>query len=178
MSHTVLASEFETSRVKKRFLTQMAGLKQYLEGHGFECQFIINTLLVIRKDGQQVAVGILTEERRHTDGEMIFRVMLEGNDESHFAVNQIRGVIRTLIRWGLMSQITEEEMEDVVSHAAIRCAYCTGQQRCYGVGDARFKQCRTCHEKDRGVDFPSYQGFYCCKECQVKDWRTHKSMCH
>jgi len=178
MTTNVLASKFETSKVKKRFLTQMAGLKHFLEGHGFDCQFPINTFLVIKKDGQQVSVGILNRERRHTDDEMIFRVVLKGYDESHVAANQIRGVIRTLIRWGLMSQITDEEMEDAVSHAAIRCAYCAVQQRCFGAGYARFKQCRKCHEKDRGVDFPAYQGFYCCKECQVKDWKTHKSVCH
>lgn len=179
-----LAQHFQSSRVKKRFLKQMIPLQKLLKAHGMQAFFPIPTLLhIINDQGQTIVVGLEDGERRFQDTEQIFCVfnadeMILETPAYYVRVNQMRGIIRTLVRWEMMG-------EHIIDESEIECAEMEGHMQCDGCGRKqvcmtmeRFKQCRLCHDKEKTQIFPEYRGFYCGKECQREHWRVHKHIFH
>jgi len=167
------ATHFENSKVRKRFLSQMIPLCSLLNRHGIVAE-LKKTNVLVEKDGRKVYVVLEKGETRYSETDLIFKVACE---ELNYLVeaNQMRGVIRTLVRWGVLSQedISEEEIEETSEQCRISCANC-GMAQCMN----RFMQCKVCNERDKCSDFPCFRGFYCCKACQVEDWKRHKAEDH
>lgn len=164
------AKRFENSRVRKRFLSQMIPMCKLLIRYGMEVRFA-ETLISIEKQDLQFFVFLEEGERRYSELDMIFLVS-DARRKGSVAANQMRGILRTLVRWGALTkdEIPSEEIDKAVDEARIKCAGCCRAQM-FG---ERFKQCRTCRDNDMAARLPEFKGFYCCMDCQRRDWTRHK----
>jgi hypothetical protein len=177
-----MATSFASSRVRKRFLKEMVPLGRLLGRHGFECSFPFDggspTLLCIERGGRLASVLIFHGERRYRAGEAIFILVepCEGPAKELVGFDQFEGAIEVLLEWGMLSlgEITQAELEETRRECAIRCAGCQEEQR----GDARFKQCGLCHERDASQWLAEYNGLYCNAMCQANHWAAHRRECH
>ena len=163
----------------------MVPLHKLLEAHGVECAFLVfsgsPTMLRIRRKGYTIIVGLKEGELGFGELDLIFCVSLvespgDGLDY-HVCANQLRGVIRTMWRWGVLGcdEIPEEDINAAMDDARIRCSACREPQPCLG---GRFKQCKLCNEEGKTQKFPLWTGFYCCSACQASDWDRHKRAHH
>ena len=174
-----LAKEFPNTRTRKRFLSQILPLQKLLRMYGLNAQIVNRTWFYIKKQELNVVVGLKMGDCRFQNDDDIFCIcLLERNVDYHVNANQLKGVIRTLVRWGLlrMNEIPEEMIEQTVEEGFIRCDSCDRAQLCRF--SHRFKQCKLCNDRERVEDEPGFNGFYCCKECQVANWSEHKRLFH
>ena len=178
-----IASEFSNSKVRKRFLTQMMPLQNLLIKHGLDAFFHHNhaptAIFILNKEGQTVIVGIEEGERRYHDIDLIFCIFNPVSQmQYHVKVNQMKGVLRTLVRWGMLgeNQIDEDDIDAAVQEGYIHCSGCLSPQTF--MATHRFKQCAICHAREKAERLPRFQGFYCSKECQQRHWKEHKMLLH
>ena len=176
MESIPVSNRFENSRVRKRFLSQMIPMCGLLRRHGVQAD-VIDTLVRIRRDERLVFVFLRDGEKRFSDLDMIFLVG-DCNRSYSVAANQMCGVLRTLVRWGVLAhgEISEKEIYDTVDSACIRCAGCGELQK--DLLGTRFKQCKVCRDRDDAMALPEFKGFYCCSDCQRSDWARHKAEDH
>lgn len=177
---------FENSKVRKRFLKQTMALKALLDGHGCECVFLGASkdvsswqpiILSIKKNEHECWVFLREGEKEYTERDMIFLMCsLTTKHDYTPAANQIAGMIRTLIRWSVLKkdEISDEELSAAQTKGSIVCELCCETQQFLD----RFKQCFLCKRHDDELVFPAYRGFYCCKACQVHDWKRHSTSVH
>lgn len=173
-----LAEQFPNSRTRKRFLSQILPLQKLLRMYGLGAKIVNKTWFCIQKQELNVIVGLELGDRRFHDDDNIFVVCLIRGIDYHVKANQLKGVIRTLVRWGLLGvdEIPEEMIEKTVEEGRIRCDSCEKPQLC--IFSERFKQCKLCNTRERVEDEPGFNGFYCCKQCQVADWSKHRKLFH
>jgi hypothetical protein len=183
-----LAKSFPNSKVRKRFLKQMVPLHRLLDAHGFDCAFLVfsdsPTMLRISRNDQVMVVGLMDGDTSFKDTDLIFCVCLvksvgKGVNGLDYIVrvNQLRGVIRTMWRWGVLGcdEIPEDNIDKAIEDARISCSACHGPQPCFG---ERFKQCKLCSETEKEQQIPDFRGYYCCSACQRSDWNQHKRAHH
>jgi hypothetical protein len=176
-----LGRRFENSRVRKRFLTQMVPLRNLLREYGYESSIVACAWLYIKRPGNAygAVVALQEGELRFGDRDAIFRVCcLDRSVKYHVNTNQIRGVLQTLVRWGLLgaNEIPEETVKQTIEKGRIRCGHC-GQAQISALNH-RFKQCKLCKDTEKSEDAPAFNGFYCSKRCQVAHWQDHKKRFH
>ena len=137
----------------------------------------MSTIVCICRGEMRAFVVLREGEARFGALDMIFLVSGCGQTYS-VAANQMSGVIRTLVRWGMLSdgEIADEAICETSNSARIRCAGCGEPQN--ELSGERFRQCRVCKERDGAVELPDFKGFYCGGECQRKDWARHKVQDH
>ena len=186
-----LGKSFMSSRVKKRFFTQMNPLGQLLCGHGVECSFMSHegsvcaTVLRVSRKGDMALVGVAAGERRFREPDQIFQVCPSSVDgcedlDQHVSTNCLTGVLQTMLRWGMLreGEITARETRKTAEEGCIRCSGCDRRQPWSGKVEVRFKQCKLCHAFDKTQTVPNIAGMYCSVECQRDHWREHKKQCH
>jgi len=170
-----VAKRFESSRVRKRFLSQIIPMTRLLSRYGFEIT-MTETLVSLKKSGLEFYVFVREGEQRYSRNDMIFLICDKRESQYHVAANQMSGILRTLVRWGALAQdeIPPHEIEETLDAARIQCAGCGDTEPM----NQRFMQCKVCHERDRMHTLPEFKGFYCCVECQRRDWTRHKAEDH
>ncbi len=172
-----LAKCFSNSKVRKRFLKQMLPLRDLLEEYGLESRIVDKTKLYIKGNGKNVIVAHEEGERCYGEMDQIFCVCkLDTLMGYHVRANQSSGVIRTLVRWGVLDEdeIPDDRIQETNDQGSICCENCSNPQ----MFCQRFKQCRLCHDMDRNEGEPGFNGFYCGKQCQIAHWSEHKRMFH
>jgi hypothetical protein len=175
------AEKFSNSKVKKRFLTQMIPLKSLLTVHGLGAFFALPTIFCITNRTNKIVVALEEGECRFGDNDLIFCIF--DLDEIHqpgyhVRANSMKGVIRTLVRWNVIgeNEITDDEIDVTAELGHTHCA-CCGRRQTF-MQSCRYKQCKICHDRDKREDFPGFNGFYCSKDCQKRNWATHKKQFH
>ena len=172
-----LAKCFSNSKVRKRFLKQMLPLRDLLEECGLESRIVDKAKLYIKGNGKNVVVALEEGERRYGEMDQIFCICeLDNSIDYHVRANQSSGVIRTLVRWGVLDEdeISDCKIEETTERGVVSCDNCGCPQRY----SQRLKQCKLCHDNDKREDEPGFFGFYCCKKCQIAQWSVHKVMFH
>ena len=164
------ATRFENSKVRRRFLTQIFPLARLLEKHGLCCAFLMPSIFRITAQERQCMVFVEDGERRFDLDAMIF-VMAETHREGGLCMtcNQLSGVVRVLEKWGYLARgaVSEEDLGRTLFEACAACCHC-------GVRLQALKQCALSKQDDKELQFPAYEGFYCCKTCQTDHWAVHR----
>jgi hypothetical protein len=176
MNHRFMET-FPSSRVKKRFLTQVRPLVNLLHEYGFSARIVFEAIIEITRQRTGVVVMMKVDERRFNDDADIFVVCnIDKRCTGNIACKNIQQILCTLARWGVIGEdeIPRETFVQVVEMACIRCDACDRSQK----APCRFKQCKLCHDREKLEDRPEYNGFYCGKECQIAHWAVHKKVFH